>query len=97
MKRKPGSSQWCPALGKALAQAAQRGGVSSLGISQSCLDVTLGTLLWVFLLAQGLQQRDPREPCQSQPSRGFELKYTNSRDSSTLGSIHTILHLVRLT
>ena len=34
-------------------------GVSSLGISQSCLDVALGTLLWVFLLGQGLEQRDP--------------------------------------
>ena len=30
-----------------------------MGISQSCLDVALGTLLWVFLLGQGLEQRDP--------------------------------------
>ena len=37
-------------------------GVSSLGISQSLLDVTLGTLLWVSLLGQGLQQRDPESP-----------------------------------
>ena len=34
-------------------------GVSSLGISQSLLDVALGTLLWVSLLGQGLEQRDP--------------------------------------
>jgi len=40
----------------ALAQAAQRCGVSSLGISQSCLDVALGTLFWVSLLGQGLEQ-----------------------------------------
>ena len=31
-------------------------GVSSLGISQSCLDVALGTLLWVSLLGQGMGQ-----------------------------------------
>ena len=37
--------------------SAPRGcGVSSLGISQSCLDVAPGTLLWVPLLGQGLSQ-----------------------------------------
>ena len=30
-----------------------------MGISQSRLDVALGTLLWVSLLGQGLEQRDP--------------------------------------
>jgi len=37
-------------------------GVSSLGIFQSCLDVALGTLLWVSLLGQGLEHRDPEGP-----------------------------------
>ena len=37
-------------------------GVFSLGISQSRLDVALGTLLWVSLLGQGLEQRDPEGP-----------------------------------
>ena len=37
-------------------------GVSSLGISSSHLDVALGTLLWVSLLGQGLEQRDPEGP-----------------------------------
>jgi len=37
-------------------------GISSLGISQSHLDVALGTLLWVSLLGQGLEQRDPEGP-----------------------------------
>jgi len=37
-------------------------GVSSLGISSSCLDVALGTLLWVALLEQGLGLRDPEGP-----------------------------------
>jgi len=34
-------------------------GVSSLGISSSRLDVALGTLLWVALLEQGLEQAGP--------------------------------------
>ena len=37
-------------------------GVSSLGISQSCLDVALGTLLWVSPPKQRLEQRDPEGP-----------------------------------
>ena len=37
-------------------------GVFSLGISQSRLDMALGTLLWVSLLGQGLEQRDPEGP-----------------------------------
>lgn len=37
-------------------------GISSLGIFQSCLDVALGTLLWVFLLEQGLGLRDTEMP-----------------------------------
>ncbi len=45
----------------ALAQAAQRCGFS-LGISQSHLDVALGALLWVSLLGQELEQRDPEGP-----------------------------------
>ena len=36
--------------------------VSSLWISQSCLDVALGTLLWVSLLEKGLEQMDPEGP-----------------------------------
>lgn len=48
---------------KALAQAAQRGcGVSSLEISKSCLDMSLGTLLWVSLRGQGLDQVEPEVP-----------------------------------
>ena len=46
----------------ALAQAAQRCGVSSLGISQSCLDVALGTLLWVSLLGHRLEQSHSQVP-----------------------------------
>ena len=46
----------------ALAQAAQRLWVSSLGIFRSCLDVALSTLLWVSLLEQGLGQRPPEIP-----------------------------------
>ena len=43
-------------------------GVSSLGISSSCLDVALGTLLWVALLEQGLEQAGPEVPVNlSQP------------------------------
>ena len=33
-----------------------------MGISQSCLDVALGTLLWVSLPKQRLEQRDPEGP-----------------------------------
>ena len=46
----------------ALAQAARRLWGLLLGISQSCLDVALGTLLWVSLLRQALEQRDPEGP-----------------------------------
>ena len=43
-------------------------GVSSLRISSSCLDVALGTLLWVALLEQGLEQAGPEVPVNlSQP------------------------------
>ena len=35
---------------------------SSLEIFQSCLDVALDTLLWVFLLEQGLGLRDTEIP-----------------------------------
>jgi len=41
--------------------------VSSLEISRSHLDVGLGTLLWVVLLEQGLDQMSSRGPCQLQP------------------------------
>ena len=37
-------------------------GVSSFRISQSHLDVALGTLLWVSLLGQRLEHRDPEGP-----------------------------------
>ena len=36
-----------------------RGSGVSLGICQSHLDKALGTLLWVSLLEQGLEQMDP--------------------------------------
>ena len=43
-------------------------GVSSLRISSSCLDVALGTLLWVALLEQGLEQAGHEVPVNlSQP------------------------------
>ena len=52
---------------RALAQAAQAGcGVSSLEIFKSHLDMDLGTLLWVALLGQGLDQVGSRGPCQPQ-------------------------------
>ena len=41
----------------------QRGcGVSSLQIFKSHLDVSLGSLLWVSLLEQGLEQMDSEVP-----------------------------------
>jgi len=49
----------------ALAQVAQRAGesgVSSLEIFKSHLDVVLGSLLWVSLLEQGLEQMDSEVP-----------------------------------
>ena len=39
--------------------AAQTLWISSLEIFRSCLAVSLGTLLWVSLLGQGLSQMDP--------------------------------------
>lgn len=44
-------------------EAAQRGGgVTSLEISKSRLDVVLGTLLWVALIELGLEQMLPELP-----------------------------------
>ena len=42
--------------------AAEYCGVFFLEISKSCLDVVLGTLLWMSLLKWGLDQMDPEEP-----------------------------------
>lgn len=39
----------------------------SLEIFQNCLDVVLGTLLWVSLLDQELGQKDPEVPSLNQP------------------------------
>ena len=47
----------------ALAQTTQRGcGISSLEIFRSRLDMVLGSLLWVALLEQELDQVDPDSP-----------------------------------
>ena len=43
-----------------------------MGISQSRLDVALGTLLWVSLLGQGLERRDPEALPASAVLRGGE-------------------------
>lgn len=51
------------ALQVTLVQISKRGcGISFLEISKSCLNVVLGTLLWVSLLEQGVGQMDPDVP-----------------------------------
>ena len=37
-------------------------------ISKPCLDVALGTLLWVSLLEEGLDQMDPEVPAKHSQS-----------------------------
>ena len=54
---------FCYAGDGALAHFAQRGcGVSFLGDLQKPPGLVLGTLLWVSLLEQGLDQMDPEVP-----------------------------------
>jgi len=50
-----------------LAQAVQRGCGVSLEIIKNCQDMGLGSLLWVTLLKQRLNQMTSRGLCQSQP------------------------------
>lgn len=45
----------------------------SLEIFRSCLDMVLGTLVWVSLLGQGWDQLSSRGPCQLQPPCNSEI------------------------
>lgn len=53
-------------------------------IFKNHLDVVLGSLLWVALLEQGLEQVVCRGPCQLQPSRDAE-SLGGGRGRSSLG------------
>ena len=58
----------------ALAQVAQRGcRVSSLEIFRSHLNIMLGTVLWMSLLEQGLDQVNFKAPFPSQPFCGLAI------------------------
>ena len=66
----------------------QRGcGISSLGISSSCLDVGLGTLLVVVLLGQGRARGTLRSPCCNNFSEQFSGYYLPSQNAQEGGGV----------